>query len=142
MRKFGTENYPGFNPSDVGHDFTGPYGNNRKITSTSWIEFSNTDLAKDFLKKIENKDLKVEGVEIKTKVARTQFQKKRNYAMRKIEEFQRASSKNEIKNVTIVWKVEGSKKRHIVVVESVPFLQDEHDAIGVFSTPFTDLSID
>ena len=39
MRKFGKDNYPGFNPTDVGHDFTGPHGNNRKMTSSSWIGF-------------------------------------------------------------------------------------------------------
>ena len=49
MRKIGKDNYPGFNPTDVGHDFTGPYGNNRKMTSSSWIEFSNIDAANFFI---------------------------------------------------------------------------------------------
>ena len=56
MRKFGSEKYPGFNPTDVGHDETGPYSN-RKLTKSSWIEFSNTDTAKQILKKTKMKHL-------------------------------------------------------------------------------------
>ena len=54
MRKFGKDNFPGFSPTDVGHDFTGPYGQNRKMTTSSWIEFSNIDSAKTFIKKAED----------------------------------------------------------------------------------------
>ena len=84
----------------------------------------------------------MEGTEIKIKTARTQFQKKRNYAMRKAEELLKTSPKTGIQKVSIEWKVQDTKKRRILVGDAVAFLQSEYDVIGTFSTPFTDLSID
>ena len=141
MRKFGSEKYPGFHPTDLGHDETGPYSD-RKLSKSSWIEFSNTDTAKKFLKKVEHEAFDVEGTSIKMKPARTQFQKKRNYAMRKAEELLKASPKSGSSEVSIEWKAMDSKSRRISVNRSVAFTQTEYDVIGTFSTLFLDFSID
>ena len=77
MSNFMKTKCPGFHSVDMGHDFTGPY-NNRKLSTSSWIEFSNTDTAKNFTKKATSEELSIEGVTITMKPDRTKVQKKRN----------------------------------------------------------------
>ena len=62
---------------DSGNDFTGPY-NDRKLSKTSWVEFSNADTTKTFLKTVtqNNVEIPVEGSTVKIVPARTQIQKK------------------------------------------------------------------
>ena len=80
------------------------------------------------------------------KPARTQFQRKRNYGMRRAEEllnelvkeeFQKTGTKKE---VSIEWKIPDSKTRRILVNKIVAFTQTENDGIGTFSSPFCALS--
>ena len=141
MHEFGKEKYKNFTPTDVGHDFTGPY-NHRKLSTASWIEFPNCDTAKDFFKHIEKEDFKVDGTSIKIKFARTQFQKKRNYAMRKAEELLKGHPKTGSNVVTTEWKITDSKDRRILVNGVLAFSQAPYDGTGTFLSPFLDLCID
>ena len=141
MRKLGKAKYKQITPTDFGHDFTGPY-NNRKLSTASWIEFSNCDTAKDFLKHTEKEDFKVDGATIKIKFARTQFQKKRNYAMRKAEELLKGHQKTGRNVVTTEWKITDSKDRRILVNGALAFSQAPYDGTGTFLPPFLDLCID
>ena len=50
MDKFMKEKCSTYRVVDFGHEYTGPY-NNRKLSSVSWVEFSNNDVTKAFVKK-------------------------------------------------------------------------------------------
>ena len=125
----------------MGHDFTGPYSN-RKFSKALWIEFSKCDTVKDFLKHTEKENFVFNGTTVKIKFARTQFQKKRNYAMRKAEELLKASPKTGSSVVTTEWKITESKDRRILVNGVLAFSQAPYDGTGTFLPPFFDLSID
>ena len=80
------------------------------------------------------------------KQARTQFQKKRNFGMRRAEELLTELVKEEFtktgtkKEVTIEWKIPDNKTRRILVNKIVAFTQTENDGIGILSGPFCALS--
>ena len=128
---------------DCGHDYTGPY-NDRKLSKTSWVEFSNTDTTKAFLKTVasDNAEITVDGSSVKVKPARTQIQKKRNYGLIRASELIKASGEGAGKNVKIEFKVPDSKERHVTVDGAVGFCQNQNDTIGVFRAPFQALSIE
>ena len=75
------------------------------------------------------------------KPARKKIQKTRNYALRAAENLIKETGDASGKNVEILWKVEGSKERHVIVNKAVAFKQCQDDAIGAFLPPFTQLSI-
>ena len=113
------------------------------MSKGSWVEFSSHDLAKSFLSRVQASkvDLKIEGKALLVKHARTQHQKKRNYALRKAESLIKESGAASGKNVEILWKVDGSRERHVVVNKEVAFKQCEDDVKGTFLPPFSQLSI-
>ena len=88
----------------------------------------------------------VDGTSIKIKQARTQFQRKRNYGMRRAEELLTELAKQEFsktgikKEVTIEWKVPDTKTRRILFNKIEAFTQREHDGIGTFTNSFASLS--
>ena len=51
MGSFMTTKYKHVRVSDFGNDFTGPH-NDKKLSTTSWVEFSNIETAKKFLKTV------------------------------------------------------------------------------------------
>ena len=128
---------------DCGHDYIGPY-NDRKLSKTSWVEFSNTDTTKAFLKTVasDNAEITVDGSSVKVKPARTQIQKKRNYALIRASEIIKISGEGAGKNVKIEFKVPDSKERHVTVDGVVGFCQNQNDTIGFFRAPFLALSIE
>ena len=62
--------------------------------------------------------------------------------MRKAEELLKESTKTGANIISMEWKVQDTKHRRILVDNSLAFLQTEYDVIGIFSSPYTDLSID
>ena len=86
-------------------------------------------------------ELNVGSKKLMIKPARTELQRKRNYAMRKAEELIKASTLTAGKEVKIEWKVDGSRERLVTVNGTTAFKQGEHDVKGVFLQPFADLVI-
>ena len=63
---------------DSGNNFTSPY-NDRKLSKTSWVEFSNADTTKTFLKTVatDSAEISIDGSNVKIVVARTQIQNRK-----------------------------------------------------------------
>ena len=142
MDKLMKEKFPTFRVVDFGHEYIGPY-NNKKLSSVSWAEFSDNDAAKSFVKKTETDhvELQVEGVSMKIKLRRTKLQKKRNYCLHKAAELLKKSGSSG-DDVKIEWKIEASKTRKVLFNGKTGFEQLQHDSMGTFTAPFTNLVID
>jgi Zn finger protein HypA/HybF involved in hydrogenase expression len=143
MTTFMTTKYKNVRVVDYGHDFSGPY-NDRKLKTTSWVEFSNNDTAKHFLKTAtkDNAEISVEGTSVKIKPARTELQKKRNYALISASERLQKCPECGGKTVKIEWQVEHSKDRHVTVDKVVAFCQNLEDISGVWRAPYSALGVD
>ena len=78
MGTFMTTKYKHVRVSDFGNDFAGPH-NDKKISTTSWVEFSSIETARGFLKAAtnDNAEISVEGSSVKLKAAKTKIQKKK-----------------------------------------------------------------
>ena len=87
----------------------------------------------------------MEGSSVKMKAAKTQIQKKGNYALIRacelITELQKSTPGTK-KTIQIEWKVADTKDRHVTVDGVVGFCQNQKDSVGTFKAPFLDLSID
>lgn len=111
------------------------------------MEFSNIETTKSFLKTvtIDNAEIPVEGSSVKIKAAKTQIQKKRNYALIRaselITELQKSTPGTK-KTIQIEWKVVDTKDRHVTVDGVVGFCQNQNDSNGTFKAPFLDLSFE
>ena len=140
MKKFVESNLPMIQPADYGNRFQGPYSD-RKLSNESWIEFGSVDTAKRCIKKIDHlgQGLKINGVTLKIKPARTKLQSKRNYALIKASELIKASPLTAGRDVKIEWKVEGSKDRQVTVGSDIGFLQGKDETAGSFMAPFGEL---
>ena len=140
ITKFMKDKYPSFRYLDVGCFYTGPY-NNRKLSNVAWVEFVSVDTAQNFSKKVSETSNQFEhgGKQILVKVARTELQKTRNFALKDALKLIKAIPESSGKNVEIIWKVPDSKSRHVEVDEEVAFVQTKDDAKGFVSTPFTGL---
>ena len=75
------------------------------------------------------------------KNARTDFQKARNWALKKACEVIKSSPESKNKKVEIVWKVTDTKLRQITVNDKVAFVQSKEEATGTFVAPFTGLCL-
>ena len=76
MDKFMKEKFSTYRVVDFGHEYIGPY-NNRKLSPASWVEFSNNDITKAFVKKIETGhfELRAEGANVKIKLSVPSYRK-------------------------------------------------------------------
>ena len=115
-----------------------------KTLEPKWVEFSNKDITKAFVKKIETDhvELHAEGANVKIKFSRTKLQKRRNYSLHKAAELLKSSGKADGKEVKIEWKIEGSKIRKVSVDGKTAFEQEQYDSTGTFVAPFTNLVIE
>ena len=142
MEAFIKDHFKTFRPTGFGNEYKGPH-TNRKLSPGSWVEFSGVEVAKAFLSNVSlsSTELNVGSKKLMIKPARTELQRKRNYAMRKAEELIKASTHTGGKEVKIEWKVDGSRERLVTVNGTAAFKQEENDVKGVFLQPFADLVI-
>ena len=93
----------------------------------------------------DNAEIVAENSSVKIKAAKTQTQKKRNYALIRaselITELQKSTPGTK-KTIQIEWKVTDTKDRHVTVDGVVGFCQTQNDSSGTFRAPFLDLSVD
>ena len=69
------------------------------------------------------------------------MQRERNLALKQACAKLKADSRNTGKEVSIEWLVEGSKDRTISVNKQIVFVQKFQDAIGIFQSPFQNMTV-
>jgi hypothetical protein len=82
------------------------------------------------------------GKHVVVKMARAKMQKQRNWAIRKADSLIKESPQSTGKEVKILWTVEGSKERQVVVNNVVAFRQGRDDPHGSFEAEFDSLVIE
>ncbi len=125
---------------DIQNIYTGPFPNGRKMTRTAIVEFSNSDVRRSVLEKIESRKLKLifgnAGEEVKIKRAITEVARQRNSALRRAEELLKKDARCAGKPVKIVWIGE----RGVTVDSVYGFEQRKGDVMGDFVGVFKDLT--
>ena len=127
------------------HIWSGPPGQ-RKMTGVSVIEFPSRDLKEAVLKKTisETRDLFVKnnsGDKVSVGRAKTEWQRKRNGALRKAEDVLKKDSRAQGQAVVLEFDLEKDKSRSVKVGGKVAFRQTSGEMTGMFLAPFSNLSL-
>ena len=125
IEKFLAEHVKTYRTTGCDNNYSGPY-NDRKLTQTSFAEFTSSDAAKRVLQIVADKPFKIGEVAISIKNARSAFNSARNYSPRKAEELIKASPTASGKTVKIEWPI-----RKVTVNDDVALSQR-----GSFHDPF------
>ena len=116
--------------------YAGPR-NNRKLSSAGFIEFRTEDAAKLFLDALPDRSVDLAcGGKVKAKFALTDFNKQRNWALRKAEELIKAEPAATNKRVAIDFSA-----RVVKVDSSTAFEQGRDESRGTFMGAFSALTL-
>jgi len=137
MTKFVKDNFSNDPFPSFGNYYTGPR-NDRKLSAASYIEFITEQTRDSFLKQVESTSASMTAGRkpLTLKKARTDFQKERNFKIRKAAELIEASPQSQGKSVKIEWL---QKERQVKVDDAVAFVQPLGDPCGTFQAPFLDI---
>ena len=121
----------------IDHFYKGPY-NDRKISKNSFVEFSNSEDAKQILKSIKDQELelKIESKAVMIKQARTQLNTTRNTSLRTAEQKIKEDAKAQNKEVKIEWK-----DRTVLCDKYEVFRQQKNELTGTFKGAFSSMSL-
>ena len=112
--------------------------NNRKLSNTSYVEFSSSDAASAALAALggRNTKIKLAGTDVLVRRSITKKNRRRNWALRRAVEL--------LKNMGVESVSIDFKKRCVVVgsSETVAFQQQQEDSIGSFLSPYEHLVIE
>eukprot|EP00959_Pyramimonas_sp_CCMP1952_P247796 5180129-Pyramimonas_sp.AAC.1 len=75
-------------------------------------------------------------------MARAKMQKPRNWAIRKADSLTKESPQSTGKGAKVLWKVEGSKEKHVAVNNVVDFRLGKDYPRGTFEADFRNLVIE
>ena len=134
VRDFMATNFPGQN-INVANKYKGKW-NERKLTPVTVVTFNDRDVAKSVLDRCGSMSPQIEGAELKVVWARTKFQEKRNWALRKAEEMIKGNIESTNGDVKI-----DMKGRKVTCDGEDAFVQGKEEPIGSFLEPFEKLSI-
>ena len=127
----------------IDHIWSGPPGK-RAISGGSVVELSSRLVREFCLKKLTEDNSIMATSELGTigvKRAKTEFQRNRNNALYRAEQFIKSQSGSKGKSVKIVWQIEGTKDRGVECDGQMAFSQSASDLTGKFLSPFDDLDV-
>ena len=121
MDKFMKENGSMFRVVDFGHEYIGPY-NNKKLSTASWVEFSNNDVAKAFVNKSRQTK---SSYKQKVWVWRSTNYLVRDYRNNVIIVFTKQQNYSKVPGVLRIWKSSGKLKapkheKYLLIDKQVP----------------------
>ena len=120
---------------DVDNIYQGPYGQ-RTLTNVAFAEFNSPDAARRALTQLKDANKQLGDTTLSIKPARTKYNSKRNYSLKKAEELIKASPHSKDKSVNISWDT-----RAVMVDKIDAFTQGKQDTGGTFLPPFELLAL-
>ena len=121
---------------------TGPFGDGRKASTESYVQFSDRDARDRALKAIRDGSLTASsaGKDLKISCMKTAWQRRRDFAMGKAEELVKEKMQATSMQGTAKF-VKTKEARKICVNDADAFVQTPSDACGNFRGVFSDLRI-
>jgi protein subunit release factor B len=135
IRTFMADKFQEFRVVDADNFYSGP-PTDRKLSKTSFVELASASDQHKFLKKAVDQTFRVNGVPLAIKRARTDFQNKRNFSVRKAEEIIKSSDAARGQTIEVLWL---QKVRQVTVDGVVAFSQPLDEVGGSFLGLFSDL---